>query len=514
MAGALKDVKRALLDSDVNLVVANAIVNGVKERAVGVEVTKGVTAEQQFIKMMYDELVDVMGGQGSETTTGADGTDSTALAGSDRTAEERPQVILMAGLQGAGKTTSAAKLALAITNPRPAAPLTAKALADGVTPPPPPVERGCILAAADVYRPAAIKQLQTLGQQIGVEVFTLGTDADPVDIATGAVALAADRQKATGKPFTVIVDTAGRQVVDGPLMAELGAVKAAVSPDETLLVVDAMTGQEAATLTDRFNADVGLTGAVLTKLDGDTRGGAAISVRAVSGCPIKFVGVGEKMAPLEPFYPDRLASRILGMGDVVSLVEKAQQQVSEEEALLTMKKMQEASFDFDDFVAQAKMVSNMGGAASMLSMMPGMGGISKDQITAAEQRMAKYESIISSMTKKERADPGLLITDKSSRSRQLRIAKGCGRSVADAAAFLAEFQQMRTMMSRMSKQAPGQDMGSPEAMAMAGGGGPAAGGEGGSRAARRASKKGGKGKGGKGNGKGGFGAAGGGFGKK
>lgn len=311
VAGALKDVKRALLDSDVNLQVANTIVNGVKDRAVGLEVTKGVTAEQQFIKLMYDELVDIMGGR-SDSDEQTSVSSSSVLKGAERSAEEKPQVVLMAGLQGAGKTTSAAKLALAtVKNPK-----------DGKT-----TGRGCLLAAADIYRPAAIKQLQTLGAQIGVEVFSLGTDVDPAEIASQALARAEELSAQTGKAFTLIVDTAGRQVIDGPLMEELGRVKGAVNPDETLLVVDAMTGQEAATLTDRFNKDVGITGAILTKLDGDTRGGAAISVRAVSGCDIKYVGMGEKMAPLEPFYPERLASRILGMGDVVSLVEKAQQKV-------------------------------------------------------------------------------------------------------------------------------------------------------------------------------------------
>ena len=221
-----------------------------------------------------------------------------------------------------------------------------------------PTGRACILATCDVYRPAAVTQLETLGRQIGVEVYSVKeAGADPVDIARGALALAEDLQRTTGTPYTLIVDTAGRQVIDAPLMQELGGIKSVVSPDETLLVVDAMTGQEAAILTDRFNQDVGITGAILTKLDGDTRGGAAISVRAVSGCPVKLVGVGEKMAPLEPFYADRLASRILGMGDVVSLVEKAQRELSEEAAAAQMKKMHDATFDFNDFVEQVRLLS-------------------------------------------------------------------------------------------------------------------------------------------------------------
>jgi len=466
IGGALKDVKRALLDSDVNLAVANAIVAGVKERAVGLQVIEGVTAEQQFVKLMYDELVEVMGG--NETAT---------LQGTDRTADENPQVILMAGLQGAGKTTSAGKLALSVVKDR----VTGK-----------PTGRRCLLAACDIYRPAAIKQLETLGAQIGVEVFSLGTDASPVEIALQALSRAKEIAKESGEPCTLIVDTAGRQVVDGPLMEELAQVKKAVAPDETLLVVDAMTGQEAATLTDRFNQDVGITGAILTKLDGDTRGGAAISVRAVSGCPVKLVGMGEKMAPLEPFFPDRLASRILGMGDVVSLVEQAQQVMEEKDAIRTMDKMAKATFDFDDFLEQGKMVSKMGGAASMLSMLPGMAGLDKNVIKSGEQRMKVAESIINSMTKKEKRDPSLLVTDRSARSRVQRIAKGSGRQVGDVQEFLVQFQQMRTMMSRMAKGVPGGPGGGEDEMAMASA--PKA--KSGNRASRRAkANKAGKGKG-------------------
>lgn len=432
VAGALKDVKRALLDSDVNLQVANSIVADVKKRAVGVEVTKGVTAEQQFIKFMYDALVEIMGG--NATSPVASHADPTA----------RPTVVLMAGLQGAGKTTSAAKLALAI-----------KQDGEGA------VQRGALLAAADIYRPAAIKQLEILGESIGVEVINLGTEISPVEIASRAVERAEELQREKQIPYTVIIDTAGRQVIDGPLMEELSNVKKAVTPDEVLLVVDAMTGQEAATITARFNDDIGITGAILTKLDGDTRGGAAISVRAVSGCPIKLVGMGETMKPLEPFYPDRLASRILGMGDVVSLVEKAQESMEEEEAMKIMQKMKDATFDFDDFLTQAEMVSSMGSMSGVMGMLPGMSqmGVTRKQMDEAEIKLARHKTIIDSMTKKERKDPNLLITDRTSSSRIKRIAKGSGNTEARTQAFLAEFQQMRTMMSRMSKMqgAPGNE---------------------------------------------------------
>jgi signal recognition particle subunit SRP54 len=347
------------------------------------------------------------------------------------------------------------------------------------------------LAAADVYRPAAIKQLEVLGESIDVEVFSLGTDADPVDIAAKALA------KAKEEGFdTVIVDTAGRQVIDTDMMDELKRIKTAVDPDETLLVVDAMTGQEAASLTAAFDSAVGLTGAILTKMDGDSRGGAAVSVRGVSGKPIKFVGTGEKTADLEPFYPARMASRILDMGDVVSLVEKATAQVSEEEARKMQEKMLSAEFDFDDFLKQAKMIANMGSLGGVAKLMPGMAGIDQNQIRAAEMRLKKNEVLIKSMTKKERRMPSLLITDRTARSRLQRIARGSGSKLEDARAFVSEFQRMKTMLSRMSKMAgPGAGSGDP---ALAG----AQGGDMGNRAARRTSKK--KKKGGRGGG-GGFG---------
>lgn len=452
---ALRQVRRALLDADVNLDVADALIEGVKKRSLGDEVIKGVTAEQQFIKSMYDELLDMMGGDSKAAGTMGGSEKSIPVATLALGKPGNPAVVLLAGLQGAGKTTAAGKLALYLKEREvdysgaedSDEPIIATDL--------PKRNRKVLLVAADVYRPAAIKQLEILAESIGVEVFSLGTDADPVDIAKQAV------QKAKDEGFdTVVVDTAGRQVIDKDLMNELKQIQKAVKPSETLLVVDAMTGQEAASLTAAFDSAVGLTGAILTKVDGDSRGGAAVSVRGVSGKPIKFVGVGERVADLEPFFPDRMASRILGMGDVVSLVEKASAQVSKEEAQRMQEKMMAAEFDFNDFLQQAKLVSTMGSLGGVAKMMPGMQGIGAEQMRAAERRLKKNEAMINSMTKKERSNPALLITDQSARSRLRRIAKGSGNKFEDAAAFLSEFQKMRTLMSRMSKNmagAGGQD---------------------------------------------------------
>jgi len=488
---ALRQVRRALLDADVNVDVADALIDGVRQRSLGKEVLEGVTAEQQFVKAMYDELLDMMGGDSSTTSSdpeaaAAGGTPAATLAAGT---PENPAVVLLAGLQGAGKTTAAGKLALFLKEREvdydKVAEMeedTSKMLASRL----PKRQRKVLLVAADVYRPAAIKQLEVLGESIGVEVFSKGTEADPVDIVIEGMAKA----KEEGYD-TVIVDTAGRQVIDVDLMDELRRMKNAANPDETLLIVDAMTGQEAASLTAAFDEAVGLTGAILTKMDGDSRGGAAVSVRGVSGRPIKFVGTGEKTADLEPFYPDRMASRILGMGDVVSLVEKAAAEVSDAEALEMQKKMLDASFDFDDFLKQSELMSKMGSLGGIAKMMPGMGGgLSNQQLREAEDRLKKNKALICSMTKKERAQPELLITDRTARSRVMRISKGSGCKFDEGLKFVSEFQRMRTMMSRMQKQVGGQDM---EA-AMAGGAGgmpspedmPAVAGN---RAMRRAAKK-------------------------
>lgn len=466
---ALTDVKRAMLDADVNLKVTNDLIKAVKKKALGMEVTKGVTPEQQFVKVMGDELVRILGGAVAELARG----DRVDALG-----QPEPTVILLAGLQGAGKTTAAGKLAL-----------YCKGEAQGRRP---------LLCAADVYRPAAIDQLKTLGGRIGVEVFSQGTDADPVEIARAAVAHA----KAQGYD-TVIVDTAGRQVIDENLMAELKNIKTAVNPDEVLLVLDAMTGQEAATLTARFDEAVALTGAVLTKLDGDSRGGAALSVYGVSGKPIKFIGVGEQLDKLEPFYPDRMASRILGMGDVISLVEKAQEQVSEDEAMAMTMKMMDNTFDFDDFLKQSEMMNKMGSMANVVKMLPGMAGkVSQAKMDQAEDRMDRARALIKAMNAEERGNPDLLIRDREAWTRLRRISADAGYSFDEAREFILEFQQMKTIMSRMSKQMGMGGAGSEEEMASAMAGGP-------SRAARRKAAK------VKGNG---FGGAskkgGGGFGKK
>ncbi|CAB9496740.1 Signal recognition particle 54 kDa protein [Seminavis robusta] len=484
---ALRGVRRALLDADVNVNVADTLIDGVKSRSLGKEVMEGVTAEQQFIKAMYDELLDMMGG---DSATAKSTQQTYKPAATLAFTKDKPTVVLLAGLQGAGKTTAAGKLALYLKE--------REVDYDAVNPEDdqetqlasklPKRQRKVLLVAADVYRPAAIKQLEILGESIQVDVFSKGTDANPVDIAREAL------QKAANEGYdTVLVDTAGRQIIDKDLMTELKRIKETVKPDETLLVVDAMTGQEAASLTAAFDSAVGITGAILTKMDGDSRGGAAVSVRGVSGKPIKFVGTGEKTADLEPFYPDRMASRILGMGDVVSLVEKAAAEVSDKEAAEMQKKMLEARFDFDDFVKQSKLVSKMGNLAGVAKMMPGMAGqLNMNKMREVEARLKKNEAMINSMTKTERAEPELLINHPTARSRITRITKGSGNDFEDGLQFMSEFQRMRTMMSRMQKQ-----MGGPEAMeaAMAGGGGGAPpdmqdmAAMSGNRASRRAAKK-------------------------
>jgi len=482
---ALKSVRRALLDADVNIDVADALIDGVKKRSLGEEVVTGVTADQQFIKAMYDELVDMMGGDSSLSSSSSDpkigptpGSPpaSTLAIGS----AGNPVVILLAGLQGAGKTTAAGKLALYLKEREVDYTIKTDESDDGTfvtNSRLPKRNRKVLLAAADVYRPAAITQLEILGRSVEVEVFSLGTEADPVDIAQKAL----EKAKKEGYD-TLIVDTAGRQIIDDNLMDELKRIKEAVRPDETLLVVDAMTGQEAASLTASFDSAVGLTGAILTKMDGDSRGGAAVSVRGVSGKPIKFVGTGERTPDLDPFYPDRMASRILGMGDVLSMVEKAQAEVSDEEANKMNEKAKNGEFDFDDFLKQAKLVSKIGSLGGVAKMMPGMEGVTSEQLISAEKRLKKNEAMIAVMTEDERKNPDLLIKDSKARERLQRIAKFSDMPLPDVRQFMSEFQKMRTMMSRMTKAndkmdpamagADGSDMPLP-----------------GNRAARRASKK-------------------------
>lgn len=452
---ALKDVRRALLDADVNLDVADALIQGVKTRSIGQEVTKGVTADQQFIKAMYDELLDMMGGDSAKASSGPSASNIPASTLETADGSGEPVVILLAGLQGAGKTTAAAKLSLYLkereVDYEAVSSMDPEEASKLITSRMPTRNRKVLLVAADVYRPAAISQLEILGESIGVNVFSMGTEADPVDIAAAAV------QKAKDEGYdTVLVDTAGRQVIDEDLMDELKRIKDKVTPKELLLVVDAMTGQEAASLTASFDMAVGITGAILTKMDGDSRGGAAVSVRGVSGKPIKFVGTGERTADLEPFYPDRMASRILGMGDVISLVEKAAAEVSDADASKMQKKILDATFDFDDFVKQSDMLSKMGSLAGVAQMLPGMGSqLNSSKIREVEKRLNRSKSMIQSMTKQERKNPELLITHHTARSRLRRLTEGSGHSFEHGQEFISEFQKMRTMMSRMQKQMGG-----------------------------------------------------------
>ncbi|GAB4303170.1 MAG: signal recognition particle protein [Oscillatoriaceae cyanobacterium] len=406
---ALQEVRRALLEADVNLQVVRDFIEEVEEKAQGAEVIAGVRPDQQFIKIVYDELVQVMG----ETNV--------PLA----TAETGPTIVLMAGLQGTGKTTATAKLALHLRKQN----------------------RSCLMVASDVYRPAAIAQLVTLGKQIDVPVFELGKDANPIDIAR----LGVERARETGVD-TVIIDTAGRLQIDQDMMAELAQIKQNVKPHETLLVVDAMTGQEAANLTRTFHEQIGITGAILTKMDGDSRGGAALSVRRISGAPIKFIGVGEKVEALQPFYPDRMASRILGMGDVLTLVEKAAEEVDIADAEKMQEKILSAKFDFTDFLKQMRLMKNMGSLAGIMKLIPGMAKLSDEQLEKGETQLKRAEAMINSMTPEERRQPELL---SGSPSRRRRVAKGAGYTETDVTKLVGDFTRMRSMMQQMGMgQAP------------------------------------------------------------
>jgi len=400
---SLKEVRRALLEADVNLQVIKGFIGEVEKQALGAEVISGVNPGQQFIKIVHDELVKIMGES------------NVPLAD----APQSPTVILMAGLQGTGKTTATAKLALYLRKQ----------------------ERSCLMVATDVYRPAALDQLITLGKQIDVPVFEMGSDANPVEIARLGVAKAKEL-----KVDTVIIDTDGRLQVDAEMMRELGEIKKAVQPHDTLLVVDAMTGQEAANLTHTFHEEIGITGAILTKMDGDTRGGAALSVRQVSGQPIKFVGVGEKVEALQPFYPDRMASRILNMGDILTLVEKAQEELDIADVEKMQAKILQAQFDFNDFIKQMRLLKNMGSLGGILKLIPGMGKLSGADIEKGETELKRTESMINSMTKEERQNPDILAK---SPSRRRRIAKGSGHSETDVTKLISNFTRMRSMMQQM-----------------------------------------------------------------
>ena len=402
---AMKEVKMALLEADVNFKVVKQFVNTVSERAVGQDVMSSLTPGQMVIKIVNEEMVALMG---SETT------EISFVPGA------APTVIMMAGLQGAGKTTTTAKIA-------------GKLKEKGKRP---------LLVACDVYRPAAIKQLQINGEKQGVPVFEMGDNNKPVDIAKAALAHA---QKNNNN--VVILDTAGRLHVDEDMMNELKEIKEAVNVHQTILVVDAMTGQDAVNVASTFNEQIGIDGVVLTKLDGDTRGGAALSIKAVTGKPILYIGMGEKLSDLEQFYPDRMASRILGMGDVLTLIEKVQADFDEEKAKEMERKLKKSEFDFNDYLESFKQVKKLGGIGKMLNMMPGMNSQMKNAAdNVDEKQIARVEAIIYSMTPAERANPKLL-----NPSRKNRIARGAGADIAEVNRLVKQQEQMKKMM----KQLPG-----------------------------------------------------------
>ena len=404
---ALREVKMALLEADVNFKVVKNFVKSVQERAVGQDVMSGLNPGQMVIKIVNDELVNLMG---SETT------EIKFQPGSQKT------VIMMMGLQGAGKTTTTAKLA-------------GKFKLKGKKP---------LLVACDVYRPAAIKQLQINGEKQGVEVFSMGDNQKPANIAKAAL----EHAEKNGNNV-IILDTAGRLHIDEEMMEELQEIKNTVEVHQSILVVDAMTGQDAVNVAENFNEKIGIDGVIVTKLDGDTRGGAALSIKAVTGCPILYVGMGEKLSDLEQFYPDRMASRILGMGDVLSLIEKAGEEIDEEQARKMTEKLKKSQFDFEDYLESMKQMRKMGGLGSIMNMLPGlggMGGLGKGKMPDidaddAEQKMARVEAIIYSMTTKERQNPDIITPQ-----RKRRIAAGAGVDISEVNKMMKQFEQMRKMM--------------------------------------------------------------------
>ncbi len=400
---ALREVRLALLEADVNFKVVKDFVKTIKERALGSEVLESLTPGQQVIKIVNDELTKLMGEKEAKLNL----------------ASSPPSIILMAGLQGAGKTTTSAKLAnlLKKQNKRP------------------------LLVACDIYRPAAIKQLQVVGEQVGVPVFSMGTNHNPIDIAKASV----EHGKKHGNDI-IIIDTAGRLHIDDDLMMEIEGIKNAVNPSDILLVLDAMTGQDAVNIADTFNQRLGVSGVILTKLDGDARGGAALSIRAVTDKPIKFVALGEKMDQLEPFHPDRMASRILGMGDVLSLIEKAQAGIDEKKALEMERKMRTAQFTLDDFLDQLEQMKNMGPLDEILGMIPGMNSKALKGMNVDNKDLVKIEAIIKSMTKKERDNPDIIDS-----SRRKRIANGSGTQVQDVNKLLKQFKETKKMMKKFSE---------------------------------------------------------------
>ena len=400
----MREIRLALLEADVNYKVVREFVNSVREKAVGEEVLESLDGGQQVVKVVYDELSDLMGGEQEEVNI----------------SDLPPTVYMMTGLQGAGKTTTAGKIANYLRKHKNLKPM---------------------LVAADVYRPAAIDQLQTIGEQLNIPVFTMGDQVSPVEIAKKGLAEAKNQNR-----DLVIIDTAGRLHVDEVLMTELTDIKAAVEPDEIFLVVDAMTGQDAVNVADSFNEQLDISSVVLTKLDGDTRGGAALSIRKVTGKPIKFTGTGEHLDALEPFYPDRMANRILGMGDLLTLIERAQAEVDEERAEELAQKMAENRYDFNDFIEQMDQMRNMGPLDDLLRMIPGISNIpGMDDFEVDDKELDYMKAIVMSMTEAERMDPDLL-----NQGRRRRIAEGSGRSLLEVNRMIGQFKQSREMMAGMS----------------------------------------------------------------
>ncbi len=409
VAATVKDIRRALVDADVNYKIAKEFTDRIREKAMGEKVLTAVSPGQLMVKIVKDELVELMGGTESEFNS-----------------KGNPAVILIAGLQGSGKTTFSGKLASYLKNKK------------GLNP---------MLVAADIYRPAAIDQLQVLGGQVGVEVFSDPDNKDAVDIATKAVARARSLNK-----NVVIIDTAGRLAIDETMMTEVANIKKAINPNEILFVVDSMTGQDAVNTAKAFNERLDFSGVVLTKLDGDTRGGAALSIKYTVNKPIKFVSSGEKLDTLDVFYPERMAQRILGMGDITTLVERAQAQFDEEQAKKLEKKIRKNQFDFEDFKQQLEQIKKMGNIKDLLGMIPGVGKAIKD-IDISDDAFKGIEAMINSMTPFERANP-----DTIDPSRRKRIAKGSGKDIADVNAFMKQFEQMKDMMKMMNKMPMGGKM--------------------------------------------------------
>ena len=397
VAETLKDVRRALLDADVNYKVAKSFTDSVKQKAMGMNVLTAVKPSQLMVKIVHDELAELMGGKAVELTL-----------------ENRPAIVLMSGLQGSGKTTFSGKLANMLKNKQ---------------------HKNPLLVACDVYRPAAIQQLHVVGESVGVPVYSEPDNKNVVEIANNAI------REAKAKNYNVvIIDTAGRLAVDEEMMNEIATLKEAVNPDETLFVVDAMTGQDAVNTAKEFNDRLDFDGVVLTKLDGDTRGGAALSIRTVVTKPIKFVGTGEKMEAIDVFHPDRMADRILGMGDIVSLVERAQEQFDEKQAKELEKKIRKNKFDFNDFMSQIQQIKKMGNIKDLAAMIPGVGKAIKD-VDIDDNAFKGVEAIIQSMTPKERANPDII-----NQSRRQRIAKGRGSKIEDVNRLLKQFEQTRKVM--------------------------------------------------------------------